>query len=75
MGRGFAWLDTGTHSSLLDAGNIVRTIEERQNVEIGCPEENAFAEGWITGERAAGARGAVSEEGNGRYLIRVAEEG
>ena len=47
MGRGFAWLDTGTHASLLDAGNFVRTIEERQNFKIGCPEEIAFAEGWI----------------------------
>ena len=53
MGRGFAWLDTGTHASLLDAGNFVRTIEERQNVKIGCPEEIAFAEGWIDAARAA----------------------
>src|SRR4029079_10306612 len=49
MGRGFAWLDTGTHASLLDAGNFVRMIDERQNVKIGCPEEIAFAEGWIDG--------------------------
>ena len=54
MGRGFAWLDTGTHASLLDAGNFVRTIEERQNVKIGCPEEIAFAEGWITARRRCG---------------------
>ena len=62
MGRGFAWLDTGTHASLLDAGNFVRTIEERQNVKIGCPEEIAFAEGWIDARRAARARRALPED-------------
>ena len=48
MGRGYAWLDTGTHASLLDAGNFVRTIEERQGQQIGSPEEIAFELGWIT---------------------------
>lgn len=48
MGRGYAWLDTGTHGSLLDAGNFVRTIEKRQGQQIGCPEEIAFQLGWIT---------------------------
>lgn len=48
MGRGYAWLDTGTHGSLLDAGNFVRTIEERQGQQIGCLEEIAFSKGWIT---------------------------
>ncbi|MFN3971090.1 MAG: glucose-1-phosphate thymidylyltransferase RfbA [Gemmobacter sp.] len=47
MGRGFAWLDTGTHGSLLDAGNFVRTLEERQGLQTGCPEEIAHAAGWI----------------------------
>ena len=51
MGRGFAWLDTGTHGSLLDAGNFVRTLERRQGLQTGCPEEIAFARGWI--DRAA----------------------
>ena len=51
MGRGFAWLDTGTHGSLLDAGNFVRTLERRQGLQTGCPEEIAFAQGWI--DRAA----------------------
>ena len=47
MGRGFAWLDTGTHGSLLDAGNFVRTLQERQGLQTGCPEEIAFDKGWI----------------------------
>ncbi len=51
MGRGYAWLDTGTHGSLLDAGNFVRTLEKRQGMQTGCPEEIAFENGWI--DRAA----------------------
>ena len=51
MGRGFAWLDTGTHGSLLDAGNFVRTLEKRQGLQTGCPEEVAYQNGWI--DRAA----------------------
>ncbi|MDA7965962.1 glucose-1-phosphate thymidylyltransferase RfbA, partial [Ruegeria sp.] len=50
MGRGYAWLDTGTHASLLDAGNFVRTLEERQGLQTGCPEEIAFQQGWISRE-------------------------
>ncbi|QBF34260.1 glucose-1-phosphate thymidylyltransferase RfbA [Thalassococcus sp. S3] len=50
MGRGYAWLDTGTHASLLDAGNFVRTLQERQGLQTGCPEEIAFQQGWIGAE-------------------------
>ncbi len=75
MGRGFAWLDTGTHGSLLEAGNFVRTIEERQNLKVGCPEEIAFAQGWIN----AGALRALAEPylktEYGRYLLRIAKAG
>ncbi len=74
MGRGFAWLDTGTHASLLDAGNFVRTIEERQNVKIGCPEEIAFAEGWISGDELRALAGPYLKTEYGRYLVRVADE-
>ena len=50
MGRGFAWLDTGTHESLLDAGNFVRTLEQRQGMQSGCPDEIAYDCGWIDAE-------------------------
>ena len=73
MGRGFAWLDTGTHASLLDAGNFVRTIEERQNFKIGCPEEIAFAEGWIDAAALRALAEPYLKTDYGRYLLRVAE--
>jgi glucose-1-phosphate thymidylyltransferase len=73
MGRGFAWLDTGTHASLLDAGNFVRTIEERQNLKIGCPEEIAHAEGWITGDELRALAAPYLKTEYGRYLQRIAD--
>lgn len=75
MGRGFAWLDTGTHASLLDAGNFVRTIEERQNVKIGCPEEIAFVQGWITADDLRAIARPYLKTEYGQYLVRVADEG
>jgi glucose-1-phosphate thymidylyltransferase len=68
MGRGYAWLDTGTHGSLLDAGNLVRTLQERQGLQVGSPDEIAFRNGWI--DRAAlEARAKVFAKNNyGRYL-------
>jgi glucose-1-phosphate thymidylyltransferase len=74
MGRGFAWLDTGTHASLLDAGNFVRTIEERQNLKIGCPEEIAFSEGWISADELRALAAPYLKTDYGRYLVRVADE-
>jgi glucose-1-phosphate thymidylyltransferase len=72
MGRGYAWLDTGTHASLLDAGNFVRTIEERQGQQIGNPEEIAFQKGWIS--RAALIKEAEKypKNGYGLYLTNLA---
>ena len=68
MGRGYAWLDTGTHASLLDAGNFVRTLEERQGLQSGSPDEIAFRQGWIgTDELAARAR-LFGKNAYGRYL-------
>ncbi|HVL22234.1 MAG TPA: glucose-1-phosphate thymidylyltransferase RfbA [Amaricoccus sp.] len=75
MGRGFAWLDTGTHASLLDAGNFVRTIEERQNVKIGCPEEIAFVQGWITADDLQALASLYLKTEYGQYLLRIAAGG
>ncbi len=73
MGRGFAWLDTGTHASLLDAGNFVRTIEERQNLKVGCPEEIAHAQGWIDAAALRALAEPYLKTEYGRYLRRIAE--
>lgn len=74
MGRGYAWLDTGTHSSLLDAGNFVRTIEERQGQQIGSPEEVAFGLGWITGQDLAREAQKYAKNGYGQYLLGLAAQ-
>ena len=68
MGRGFAWLDTGTHASLLDAGNFVRTLSERQGLQTGCLEEIAFHAGWITREQLAARAEMFKKNAYGRYL-------
>uniref|UniRef100_UPI000225F864 glucose-1-phosphate thymidylyltransferase RfbA n=1 Tax=Paracoccus sp. TRP TaxID=412597 RepID=UPI000225F864 len=68
MGRGFAWLDTGTHASLLDAGNFVRTLEQRQGLQTGCPEEIAFEAGWITADELRARAKLFSKNQYGAYL-------
>ncbi len=68
MGRGYAWLDTGTHGSLLDAGNFVRTLEKRQGLQTGCPEEIAFDQGWITSEQLAERADLFKKNNYGQYL-------
>ena len=68
MGRGYAWLDTGTHGSLLDAGNFVRTLEERQGLQTGCPEEIAFQQGWISREALSEEAEKFAKNGYGAYL-------
>ncbi len=68
MGRGYAWLDTGTHASLLDAGNFVRTLEERQGLQTGCPEEVAFQQGWISRDELAAQAERFAKNGYGAYL-------
>ena len=73
MGRGYAWLDTGTHASLLDAGNFVRTIEERQGQQIGSPEEIAFQKGWITRGDLAREAEKYAKNGYGLYLRDLAK--
>ncbi len=71
MGRGYAWLDTGTHASLLDAGNFVRTLQDRQGTQVGCPEEIAFANGWITPDQLAVRAEIYAKTGYGTYLRRL----
>ncbi|WP_212525625.1 glucose-1-phosphate thymidylyltransferase RfbA [Actibacterium sp. MT2.3-13A] len=71
MGRGYAWLDTGTHGSLLDAGNFVRTLSERQGQQVGSPEEIAFAKGWITPEELAERARMFAKNSYGAYLERL----
>ena len=71
MGRGYAWLDTGTHASLLDAGNFVRTLEERQGLQTGSPDEIAFAQGWIDRERLAATARRFGKNAYGAYLERL----
>ncbi|MBF9046485.1 glucose-1-phosphate thymidylyltransferase RfbA [Rhodobacterales bacterium LSUCC0031] len=69
MGRGFAWLDTGTHASLLDAGNFVRTLEVRQGMQIGSPDEIAFRQGWITAEELEARASLFRKNEYGKYLL------
>ena len=71
MGRGYAWLDTGTHASLLDAGNFVRTLSERQGQQVGCPEEIAFEQGWITSAQLEERANLFGKTGYGAYLKRL----
>ncbi|MCV2865652.1 glucose-1-phosphate thymidylyltransferase RfbA [Albidovulum sediminicola] len=74
MGRGYAWLDTGTHESLLEAAEFIRTIEARQNLKVGCPEEIAFLNGWIDADTLKGLARPYLKTQYGRYLARVADE-
>ena len=68
MGRGFAWLDTGTHNSLLDAGNFVRTLTERQGLQVGSPDEIAYYQGWISKEQLTETANKFGKSLYGSYL-------
>ena len=74
MGRGFAWLDTGTHGSLLDAGNFVRTLTDRQGLQVGSPDEIAYRAGFITAAQLAVRAEVFRKNDYGRYLLGVATE-
>ena len=69
--RGTAWLDTGTHDSLLDAGNYVRTIEDRQGLKIGCPEEVAWRMGYLDDDELTDRAGRLLSSGYGAYLLEI----
>jgi glucose-1-phosphate thymidylyltransferase len=69
MRRGYAWLDTGTHGSLLDAGNFVRTLQSRQGLQTGCLEEIAFEQGWISSEQVLALAKPLQKNGYGAYLL------
>ena len=75
MGRGFAWLDTGTHESLLDAGNFVATLQKRQGQMIACPEEIAFANGWIDAADVERLAAPLVKSDYGRYLLTLVAHG
>jgi len=74
MGRGYAWLDTGTHESLLEASEFIRTIEHRQGMKIACPEEIALIHGWITPAQAEALGRQMAKTEYGQYLIEIARD-
>ncbi len=75
MGRGFAWLDTGTHESLLEAGTFIETIEKRQNLKVACLEEIAYRMRYITREQLTELAQPLKKNGYGQYMLRIAEQG
>jgi glucose-1-phosphate thymidylyltransferase len=74
MGRGYAWLDTGTHDSLMEAGQFIATLEKRQGLKVACPEEIAFRAGWISAEQLERQAQPMLKNGYGQYLMRVLRE-
>ncbi len=75
MGRGFAWLDTGTHESLVEASSYIETIENRQGLKVCCPEEIAYLQGWIDAEQVLRLAAPLAKNAYGQYLQRLVHEG
>ncbi|MDE2453151.1 MAG: glucose-1-phosphate thymidylyltransferase, partial [Burkholderiales bacterium] len=74
MGRGYAWLDTGTHDSLLEAGQFIATLEKRQGLKVACPEEIAYRSGWIDAAALEALAQPMLKNGYGQYLMQVLRE-
>lgn len=74
MGRGYAWLDTGTHDSLLEAGRFIATLENRQGLKVACPEEVAYRKKWIDGTQLEALAQPLAKNGYGQYLLRILKE-
>ena len=74
LGRGFAWLDTGTHDSLMDASSFVQTIEARQDLKVACLEEIAYRQGWLSADTLRAEASALSKTGYGQYLLRLLQQ-
>jgi glucose-1-phosphate thymidylyltransferase len=74
LGRGYAWLDTGTHDSLLEASQFIATLENRQGLKVSCPEEIAYRRGWINASQLENLAAPLSKNGYGQYLQRVLKE-
>ena len=75
MGRGYAWLDTGTHDSLLEAGQFIATLEQRQGLKVACPEEIAFRSGWIDAAQLEQLAQPLLKNGYGKYLVQCLKGG
>ena len=71
MGRGYAWLDTGTHQSLIEASNFIATIEERQGLKVSCPEEIAYRKGFIDAEQVKVLAEPLKKNDYGQYLLKM----
>ena len=74
MGRGYAWLDTGTHDSLLEAGQFIATLEKRQGLKVACPEEIAFRAGWIDAAQLQALAEPLKKNGYGQYLLQILKD-
>ncbi len=74
MQRGFAWLDTGTHESLLEASMFIQTLEKRQRLKIACPEEIAYRQGYIAAEQLEKLAAPLAKNGYGQYLLGILNE-